>query len=90
MQDHVVGSLYHYSTLKIGLTCNRLGAAGGLFSENRTKVCAPIRSRPLTLALVSLKGNESQRPCDGASLGLSREGCQAAVTMGLCLDCVAL
>jgi hypothetical protein len=45
---------------------------------------------PLALALVFPKGGNGERPWDGASLGLSIEGRQAGVTMGVCSDCAAL
>jgi hypothetical protein len=66
----------------LGSNVTGLGVAGGLFSETRTKVFTPLRSRPLTLALVSLKGNKGERPWDGAFLGLSRKGCQGCSTVG--------
>jgi hypothetical protein len=39
---------------------------------------------------VPFKNNESQRPWDGAFLGLFTVGWQAEAPMGLCPDCAVL
>jgi hypothetical protein len=66
------------------------GTVGVSFQSTAPKFIPLSDHAPWALKLVPFKNNESQRPWDGAFLGLFTVGWQAEAPMGLCPDCAVL